>query len=179
MPLNLASLDEKTRSLMVEEIERDVAAGRLYMSPRLSEAGHAQYPELLKQSARSHDEAWLAIELSTGARMNSQEQRRTPKGGTTLVKVPVTAPDTLAEGEFNRFYIRAVCLRAQQENTPEVVVYRARYSDNPRSESERKIGTQVSAQALLSDLRSNPGVDTALGLPPGPNSGLSVKLPQD
>ena len=27
-----------------------------------------------------------------------------------MVKVPVTAPQTLAEGEFNRFYIRGVCL---------------------------------------------------------------------
>src|SRR6266851_5569734 len=32
-------------------------------------------------------------------------------------------------------------------------------------------------KALLTDLRSNPGVDTALGLPPGPNSGLSARLP--
>lgn len=30
---------------------------------------------------------------------------------------------------------------------------------------------------MLDDLRTHVGVDTALGLPPGPNSGLSVRLP--
>jgi hypothetical protein len=41
-----------------------------------------------------------------------------------------------------------------------------------------KINTKISAKLLLDDLRnSSQGVDTALGLPPGPNSGLSAKLP--
>jgi hypothetical protein len=48
---------------------------------------------------------------------------------------------------------------------------------NARSASEAKIGTQVDARALLADLRSHQGLEPALGLPPGPNSGLSVELP--
>jgi hypothetical protein len=91
--------------------------------------------------------------------------------------VPATAPETLAEGEFNRFYIRGLCVRALAEGITELVIYRAKQVENPRSESTAKIGLKISAQALLTDLRANPGVDTALGLPPGPNSGLSVKLP--
>jgi hypothetical protein len=31
---------------------------------------------------------------------------------------------------------------------------------------------------LLDDLRTNVGVDTALGLPAGPNSGLSAMIPE-
>jgi hypothetical protein len=38
------------------------------------------------------------------------------------------------------------------------------------------IGRRLNAQALLGDLRKHVGVDTALGLPPGPNSGLSGRL---
>jgi hypothetical protein len=55
-------------------------------------------------------------------------------------------------------------------------VYRARYSENPRYESEQKIGSFVDAEKLLADLRNNIGIDTHLGVPGGPNSGLSVEL---
>lgn len=87
------------------------------------------------------------------------------------------AHEMLAEGEFNRFYIRAICLRAIEDGISEVVVYRAKRVQHARSESERKIGQLVSAEPLLRDLREHPGADTALGLPPGPNSGLSIQLP--
>ncbi len=82
----------------------------------------------------------------------------------------------LAEGEFNRFYIRAVCARAVADGISGVVVYRAKSVEHARSESERKIGQTVDPSAVLNDLRAHPGVDTALGLPPGPNSGLSIAL---
>jgi hypothetical protein len=89
----------------------------------------------------------------------------------------INAHEMLAEGEFNRFYIRGLCVRALADGIDEVVVYRAKAVQNARSESEGKIGQRVSADALLVDLRLHKGVDTALGLPPGPNSGLSVHLP--
>jgi hypothetical protein len=41
--------------------------------------------------------------------MNGTEERRNPRGGITIARVPITAADTLAEGEFNRFYARALC----------------------------------------------------------------------
>jgi hypothetical protein len=50
-------------------------------------------------------------------------------------------------------------------------------AEHARAESEQKIGQRIAAEALLRDLRAHPGLDTALGLPPGPNSGLSVHLP--
>ena len=109
--------------------------------------------------------------------MNIMEQRRARNGGYTSVRVPVTAPDTLAEGEFNRFYIRGVCRHALESNIGAVEVYRAKAVMQPRSDSQTKIGAMIPAQSLLNDLRVNIGVDTALGLPPGPNSGLSVKIP--
>jgi hypothetical protein len=85
----------------------------------------------------------------------------------------------LAEGEFNRFYIRGVCLRAIEEGMYEVIVYRAKTVEHARAESEQKIGQRVAAEDVLRDLRAHPGVDTALGLPPGPNSGLSVHFRLD
>ncbi len=94
------------------------------------------------------------------------------------MSVPITAAETLAEGEFNRFYIRGVCRAVLANEQHEVEVYRAKAVAQPRPESQAKIGTRVNAATLLDDLRHNVGVDTALGVPAGPNSGLSVRRPQ-
>lgn len=175
--LKLTDLDERTRQYMAEEVRRDVAAGTLYLSERLSEAGRRDYLTLLEEAVRSQNDDWLASQIRHGSRINATEQRRKPKGGFTTANVPVTAPETLAEGEFNRFYIRGLCLRAIADGIPALEVYRAKAVDRPRPESETKIGSKVNPTTLLNDLCANPGVDTALGLPAGPNSGLSVKLP--
>jgi hypothetical protein len=177
MALRLENLDEATRHLMLEELDLDISEGRLYISPRLTTLGREQYPILLRQAFTGHDDPWLANSLSMGGMIKSEEQRRKPTGGYTIVKVPVTAPLTLAEGEFNRFYCRAVCRRALESGVGQVEIYRAKEVDKPRPASEAKIGARVSAQELLNDLRTHQGVEPALGLPPGPNSGLSVKLP--
>lgn len=170
------NLDAQTRNHIMAEIRADIAAAKLYLSNRLTVRGRGEYAQLLQQAAESHDDSWLANQLRNGGRLNEMEERRKPNGGTTMVRVPVTAPQTLAEGEFNRFYIRGLCIRATAAGISELIVYRAKKVENPRPESAIKIGQRISAQALLGDLRANPGVDTVLGLPPGPNFGLSVKL---
>jgi hypothetical protein len=177
MPLSLFNLDESTRQFMLEEIERDIEQGALYISPRLSATGRNDYPALLQETVKHHDDAWLANNLRLNGRMNIVEERRKPKGGTTMASIPVTAPDTLAEGEFNRFYIRGLCKRAIATGVERLVIYRAKEVSSPRPESQAKVGTAVDPQRLLDDLRASIGVDTALGLPSGPNSGLSAKLP--
>lgn len=170
-------LDPRTRKLMADEVARDMAAGTLYYGQRLSAQGRQDWPQLLQDAIARGDEDSLAASLRRGNRLNTTEQRRTPSGGTTTAGVPVTAAETLADGEFNRFYIRAVCRRALEDGIPIVIVSRAKPAMNARSASEAKIGTRLHADALLNGLRTNPGVDTALGLPAGPNSGLSVELP--
>lgn len=177
MALNLVNLDGRTRGFMLSEIESDEASGKLYISLRLNSRGREEYPRLLKEAATSENDSWLADQIRRNGLMKTEEERRKPKGGTTVAQVPVTAPDTLAEGEFNRFYIRGLCVRALEDGISELVVYRAKPVSSPRRESEAKIGTRVSPQRLLEDVRTHTGVDTALGLPPGPNSGLSVRIP--
>jgi hypothetical protein len=178
MPLNYENLDDKTRQSMLQEIALDVSRGSLYISPRLNEQGVQNYALLLREAAESHSDAWLANELRHQGYIKAFEQRRKRKGGFTTAKVPVTAPETLAEGEFNRFYARGLCIRAIKEGIAEVQVYRGKAVRNPRPESQAKIGQMISAEALLEDLRQSPGVEPALGLPPGPNSGLTVRLPE-
>ena len=177
MGLNYRNLDERTRKLMLSEIDRDIVANTLFLSPNLNPQGKIDYPDLLRNAAISGSDVTLAAEIRT--RLNTHEEPRRLRSG-KLSKAPVmrsNADEMLAEGEFNRFYIRGVCLRAIEDGISEVVVYRAKTVQHARSESERKIGELVPAEPLLRDLREHPGIDTALGLPPGPNSGLSVHLP--
>ena len=177
MMLRLENLDDRTRRYMLDELDADVAQGTLYMSPRLSERGQADYEGLLRTAIESGDDVSLAASLRSPGRMRATRPRRTPKGGATPAKVPATAPETLAEGEFNRFYARGLCRQALEDGVNELVIYRAKEVRNPRPDSRAKIGTRIDARALLEDLRTHRGIEPALGLPPGPNSGLSVRLP--
>lgn len=173
---SLPDLNERTRILMTEEIQRDILTGTLYFSNRLSDTGRKTYPDSLLNAAQNGSIASLATTIQTNGSLIAFETRRT-KNGTTQAKVPYDAHEMLAEGEFNRFYIRAICRRAIEENKT-IVVFRAKQVSNPRSESQRKIGQTMNPEAVLNDLRQHQGVDTALGLPPGPNSGLSIRLSQ-
>jgi hypothetical protein len=177
MALKLENLDARTRRYMLDELEYDVARGTVYTSPRLSERGRGEWESLLRAAIQDGDDVSLAVSLRSQGRMRSTEQRRKPKGGFATARVPATAPETLAEGEFNRFYARGLCGRALENGVNELLVYRAKQVRVPRSESQAMIGTTIDAAALLEDLRAHPGIDPALGLPPGPNSGLSVRLP--
>lgn len=178
MTLRLENLDDRTRHFMLEELELDVTSGTLYLSPRLSESGRSEYESLLREAIKSGNDDSLAQALRSHNRMKLTEQRQKPKGGFTTARVPATAPDTLAEGEFNRSYVRGLCRLALEEGVHEVEIYRAKHVTNPRPESQMMIGKKINAKALLEDLRTHPGVEPALGLPPGPNSGLSVRLPR-
>ncbi len=174
MGMRYESLDDKVRLYMLEELELDVNTGKLYISPRLTEEGVRIWPDLLREALRNYDDDWLAEQLRSRRLLKEIEQRQTRKGIVTA-KVPRTAPETLAEGEFNRFYIRGLCRAVLASGGTEVEVYRGKEVQNPRIESELMIGRRLPAQQLLEDLRKNPGVEPALGLPPGPNSGLTVR----
>jgi hypothetical protein len=177
MSLNLVNLDQRSRQYMVQEIEIDIGLGRLYLSPRLSAVGRSDYPQLLLGAAKVGNDATLARALATDGRLRQTEHRHQAPGQPVTAEVPEIAAETLAEGEFNRFCCRAVCRRALDAGVGLVLVYRAKRVRDPRHISQRLIGRQLDARQLLADLRARPGVDPALGVPGGPNSGLSVRLP--
>ncbi len=177
MAFNYEHLDAQTRQYMQKEVDLDMSRGALYISSRLNPQGIEKYPSLLKEAIQSHEDAWLADELRCTNCMNATEERRKRGGGFSTVRVPITAPETLAEGEFNRFYARGLCIRAIEDGIAELVVCRGKQVMQPRPESEAMIGKRILAKMLLEDLRKSQGVEPALGLPPGPNSGLTVRFP--
>jgi hypothetical protein len=177
MTLFLVDLDKRTRQLMLEEMEYDTARNQLHISPFLSGQGQRDYPNLLREAIENGDETTLSAALNEQRRIERAMPRKQQKGGFQLVAAPYTAADTVAESEFNRYYIRALCRRAIEDGIPELIVYRARPTENPRPESEELVETTVDPAELLADLRAHPGQATALGIPAGPNSGISVRLP--
>ena len=179
MALYLENLDDRTRQFMLDEMDYDIAHDQLHISPFLSGQGQRDYANLLRGALESGTDETLAQHLQEHRRILRTLPRRNPKaGGYSIAATPENAAQVLAESEFNRYYIRALARRAIEDGITELVVYRAKPVANPRPASEARIETTFSPQELLEDLRAHPGDEPpAFGVPSGPNSGLSVRLP--
>lgn len=177
MGLTYENLEQSVRQYMLEEIEMDVGNGSIYISNYLNESGCAMWPDLLRSAASDGDDDSLASALTQNGCLKTHTERRKPKGGFTLAAVPYTAHETMGEGEFNRYYTRGLCRYAIANGIARLQVYRAKAVENPRPASQEKIGLLVDPSIVLDDLRTTQGVEPALGLPPGPNSGLTLRIP--
>ena len=177
MSLYYVNLDDRTRQLMLDEMEYDIAHNQLHISPLLSGQGQRDYANLLRQAIEHGTDETLAEDLRAHRRITRTLPRRRPKGGFAIAAAPVNAADIVAESEFNRYYIRALARRAIEEGIPDLVIYRAKMVQSPRPESEALIESTLPANELLEDLRAHPAEPPKLGVPSGPNSGLSVRLP--
>src|SRR5262245_10264720 len=106
---------EKTRARMRAEIDRDVAQNQVFLSDRLNHGGRLAWLERLRAAVASGTERSLSDSIR--GLMNSTYMRRKPRSFDEYVEVqvPWNAHEVLGEGEFNRFYIRALCLRAIEE----------------------------------------------------------------
>ena len=91
-----------------------------------------------------------------------------------MAAVPYTAPQTLAEAQFNVYYMRALARRAMAEGRS-LVVYRAKETSQHRATSDAMLGSTIDARLVLDELRRTKGVDPSIQIPL-PNSGLSVQL---
>ena len=79
MGLQYQDLDDRTRTLMLEEIDQDSASGSLYLSDNLTPDGKAEYPDLLRTAARDGNDETLANEIRW--RLNAFEKPRKLKSG--------------------------------------------------------------------------------------------------
>lgn len=170
------NLDLKTRECMIREIDLDLSMGVLFMSPRLRPGSESLYVSCLRAAARTHNETWMAEQIRMNRLLRHEEERTTPVRGIVTLRVPLTAPDSLAAAEFNRFYARAICARAIEAGIPNVEIYRAKVVPQLLPESESIVGKRVAAEPLLRQLRKAPGLESALGLSGGPQSGFTVRL---
>ena len=178
MALYFENLDDRTRQLMLDEMEYDITNHQLHISPFLSGQGQRDYENLLRDALQSGNDETLADSLRDHRRILRTLPRRNPTGGYSIAATAENAAQVLAESEFNRYYIRALARRAMEDGISELVIYRAKPVTNPRPESEARIETSLPPQELLEDLRAHTGDERpSMGVPSGPNSGLSVRLP--
>ena len=175
MPLQYLDLDPVTRRHALAEFEHDrESEGGIRLSERLRPTAGSVYLRLLGEAIRYYDDRWLEERASD--LLVDFEPRQTPTGGQTTARVPQIAARLLAEGDFNRYYMRGVALRALDEGRQVVEVYRARLSIEPREASTLLEGRRLPAIEVLESLRGNVDGESA-ALPLGlPNSGLSVRL---
>jgi hypothetical protein len=166
---------EVARKFMIEEIEMDVKSEEIYLSTYLTQSGQGNWADLLRAAAQNGNDDSLAASLR--GMFNTQIQKRKPKGDYTWAAVPYNAAEVLAEGEFNRYFCRGLARHAVDTEIPRLEVYRAKQVAQPRPESQQKIGLLVDPGTILIDLRSSQGVEPALGIPPGPGSGITLRIP--
>jgi hypothetical protein len=105
MKFDFKDLDDRTRELMKEEIRLAISNNEIYYSTRFNAVGSEHWIAWLDAAAESHDEHWLAYQIEASGGMKDFEGRAKPTSGYTVAHVPHTAAETLAEGQFNRFYI--------------------------------------------------------------------------
>lgn len=175
MALHYPDLDRAVRDAMIAEFEMDHARSALYISPRLTPSGVAQWPGLLRAAAAAESDGWLARQLVLQRLLRSDEPRRRPDGSILSVKVRHDASDVLAEGQFNSLYARGLCVVVLAEGGLEVEVCRGKSVEIPRARSAALVGTRLPAARLLASLRAAHGLDAALGVPGGPGSGITVR----
>jgi len=160
-------LNNSVRNKMQKEINLDNSNNCLYLSKRFTKEGETKYLKLLLEAAIAGTEKTLTNSIEPFIELQEIINGK-------IKKTPLNAASLFCQGEFNRFYIRAICLESIELNNEFVEVYRARESSRSRPESEKMIGTKINARELLNDLRKNIGINPKLL--PEVNSGLSVKI---
>lgn len=166
------NLDNKTRFIMINELERDLNNGLFYEPSSIKPEYINSYKLLLRKYFEVGHVEGLEKAL-TPSFFNFKD-----KNGR---KIPSNIAQTIAFSDFNRYYVRAILVQAINENKS-VCIYRAKESSNKRLESKNLINKcyfekQTLEQMLrvIRDYRilfSSQSKITFLQ----PNSGLSLKL---
>jgi len=84
MTLYLENLDDRTRQLMLDELEYDISHNQLHISPFLSGQGQRDYMYLIREAIQNGTDQTLGEALKLHRRINRTQPRRQPK----LLQIP-------------------------------------------------------------------------------------------
>ena len=167
MTFTFTDLDAVTRHAMIDELESDVSAGRVYISARAVPGSNLDYFEAQRTAFTSGDADSLSRALATSGIIAPVQSDG------KVVNIPDAAA-ALGDGQFVAYYSRAVCLRAIEEGV-DVEVYRGQATAAHRVSSDSLVGTRLDPATLLKDLRDHslqPWLFASVGKV---NSGLAVR----
>ena len=161
------------RKLMHEELDLDIASNnQFYLSPHLTSTGQKLW----------HISLWHATNRGTEKTLylciKNRIQHPTLFANKNTSKVIAR---TLADDEFNRFYMRAVCRFAIQNGHQELLIYRCRQGGYFSQASYALLGRKLPPQPCLVDLRIAPhhrvNYTNLVGVASS-DTGLSLRLVQ-
>jgi len=168
MRLNLADLNEATRQLMLEELGKDRASGKIYRSKRAALGTDSDYFQAQRSAFESGNPDLLVEALAApGFFLSHQSDGKQINGR--------EAASVLGDGQFIVYHARAMCRRAIAEGR-EIEIYRAEDTRIHRRESDEVVGSRPDPTGLLNELRENSDQPWKLSTVGKPNSGLAVRL---
>ena len=166
------NLDDKTRKLMRNELDIDVANDLFFYPKSLPQYRHDDYVRLMIDTMECGTAETLQFGLQSLLDMQSVVNGR---------KTPRNAPEMVAFSEWNRYYARALFVRAIEENKG-LAVFRAKQVMHERNDSKYLLQHVYAGEELLKRmlfvLRDYRKVFAESNPIPfmRPNSGLSVRL---
>lgn len=122
-------LDEQTRLNMISELEQDIRTGMFYNPVSMTDYGLMNYKKVLRTCFERGNVQTLINSLTSDYFKQYDNNGR---------KIPSNIREMIAFNDFNRYYIRALLLRAINEKKI-LHVYRAKQVKNERKESETAI----------------------------------------
>lgn len=166
-------LDEQTRLVMVSELALDLSNSLFYEPASMTDFGRSCYRSILKSAFEIGTAETLSQKLTSNFFHDCDRVGR---------KLSPNIALNLAFSDFNRYYVRAMLVRAISENK-KLVVYRAKQSKNERQESKMLLNhvyfdKRQMAQMLVvfRDYHKLFAMKSQNGLLQ-PNSGLSLRFP--
>jgi len=166
------NLDNTTRLNMISELERDLQNDLFYIPVSMKPEFIPAYKRVLRETFETGTAKSLQQKLAQNFFKEKDNKGR---------KIPSNIREVIAFSDFNRYYSRAILVRAINEKKS-VCIYRAKKSVNERQESRQQINKIFSnlstLQHLLSVLRDYrilfSGMNDLKFMKP--NSGLSLKI---
>jgi len=158
------NLNEEIRNLMKLELNMDQNNNNIYFSKRFT-IDNNKYINMLQTAIETGNNQTLAMMIQNYLERTEQS-------------IFTDASETLADGEFNKYYMRAISIDAINKSK-QVQVYRARNVIEPRQISEIIIGKVLNPIEVLNYLRtsiSQRDKTSSLKTLGVPNSGLSIQL---
>lgn len=185
MDFNFENLTPNTREFMLKEFENDEKNGKVYVSRRIKNDPITikTYIRLLTEAFRNGTDSSLCKEIQKNNIFNNYENYM--KNGKLITKkIPSNAHEILGQGEFKRYYMRALCRQAIDGEHKSLIIYRARESKVDSEDAQFFIGKYINPEKLLNYLKINPEnikKDLQSDNSPEyrllrPNSGLCIKF---